>query len=310
MLPRSIQSGQSKQEDRRRGQRGLFDDLDDHPSANGHGNGNGKSNGALDNLPDVAELPDAELLAGEKKSLGFYMSSHPLARYADMLQAFRTHQVADLETLPEKADVMLGGMITSIQLRSVKSRSAHTRMAKFSFEDLSGSVPAMLWPEEYAKHEALVTDDAICFVKGTLDRRREPAELVVNRVIPVENAPAELTRAVVVTLRKGTHDDEQLERLLRQVRARPGNLDLYLEITGLTGIRRAVYKAGFGYRIRHDDRLMTDLEVAVGAGNVRLVGPGGSTGRTAAAAPPPRPAVLVDDDLDDLPPLPDDDDDD
>ena len=150
VLSRAIQAGQSKKEDRKRGQRGLFDSIDDAPGSDTGGNGHALA----EQLPDVPELPDAELLAGEKKALGFYMSSHPLARHAETIQAFRTHQVADLAELPDKAEVILGGMIGVLQLRNVKSRSAYTRMAKFSFEDLSGSIPSMLWPDEYAKQEA------------------------------------------------------------------------------------------------------------------------------------------------------------
>ena len=43
ILPRAIQAGQAKQDDRRRGQRGLFDDLEAAvgSASNGHGNGNG-----------------------------------------------------------------------------------------------------------------------------------------------------------------------------------------------------------------------------------------------------------------------------
>ena len=76
VLPRAIQAGQSKQDDRRRGQRGLFDELDtrDLPASRNGGNGHAAPVSAL---PDVAEMSDADLLAGEKKALGFYLSSHP-----------------------------------------------------------------------------------------------------------------------------------------------------------------------------------------------------------------------------------------
>lgn len=283
ILPRAIQSGQAKQEDRKRGQRGLFDDLEESTTnSNRHApaNGDSRASSLLANLPDLEELNDNEMLAGEKKALGFYMTSHPLARHADTLQAFRTHQVDELESVPEKSEVTLGGMITGIQLRNVsKSRSGLTRMAKFTFEDLSGSLPAMTWPEDFAKNEADLKEDMIGFVKGTLDRRRDPAELVVSRVIPIDRATSELSRGVVVTLRKGILDAEALQRLQRQIRIRPGNLDLYIEILGITGIRRAIYKAGMSHRIRHDDRLIYDLETAVGLGNVRLLGAGGTTSR-------------------------------
>ena len=215
----------------------------------------------------MPELSDAEKLALEKKALGFYMSSHPLARHAGEIQALATHRVADLAGVPEKTEVILGGMITGVQVRNVqKSRSGLTRMAKLTFEDLSGSTPAMLWPEEFAKMEALVKNDQIVFVKGTLDRRRDPPELIVSRIIPLEQGRAELTRGVVVRLHKGVHQAEHLERLLRAIRVRPGNLELYLEIMGLEQVRRAIYKAGASLRVRYDDRLVPDLENAVGAG--------------------------------------------
>jgi DNA polymerase-3 subunit alpha len=292
VLPRAAQAGQAIQEDRKRGQRSLFDAFSE-PNGHVNGNGNGKGNGlasALAGLPDIPELPDVERLAEEKKVLGFYMSSHPLTRHASLLQALATHRTVDLADLAEKAEVILGGMITGVQVRNVqKSRSGLTRMAKFTFEDLSGTVPAMLWPEEYAKLEDLVKNDLIGFVKGTLDRRRDPAELIVSRIIPLERAPAELSRGVVVTLRKGVTEDDQVERLHRQVRNRPGNLDVYLEILGLAGVRRAVYKAGASCKIRHDDKLLPDLEAAVGPGNVRLLGQRGATARVEPTPPAPRP---------------------
>ena len=81
-------------------------------------------------------------------------------------------------------------MITNVQVRNVqKSRSGLTRMAKLTFEDLTGSTPAMLWPEEFAKLGDLVKNDLIGFVKGTLDRRREPAELIISKIMPDRERP-------------------------------------------------------------------------------------------------------------------------
>jgi DNA polymerase-3 subunit alpha len=327
ILPKALQAGQAKQEDRRRGQLGLFDLLEGAASAAAlaHGNGNGNGIGpaaSRNNLPDLPELSDTEKLANEKKALGFYMSSHPLARQADLLEALATHRVADLTGLPvnSKTEVVLGGMIANVIVRNVqKSRSGHTRMAKFSFEDRSGSTPAMLWPEEFARMAELVKNDQIVFVKGTLNRRRDPPEFSVSRVMSLEQGRAELARGVVVRLHKGLHQSEHLERLLRAVRIRPGTLDLYLEIWGLEHIRRAVYKAGASLRVRYDERLIPDLENAVGAGLVRLLGHRGATTRvetvtpTSASLPihsqaPPfssggsdlEPDDLAHDDLDDL----------
>jgi DNA polymerase-3 subunit alpha len=288
ILPRAIQGGQAKQDDRRRGQRGLFDDLEEALGTGSQVNGNGQGQG-LDpdggHLPDVPELADADLLGGEKKALGFYMSSHPLTRHAALLQTLATHRASELAGLPDKTEVILGGMIANVQIRNVqKSRSGLTRMAKLTFEDLTGSTPAMLWPEEYAKLGDLVKNDLIGFVKGTLDRRREPAELIVSKIMPIETAAAELARGVVVRLHKGVHQEADLERLLRFVRVRPGHLDLYLEILGIEHVRRAIYKAGASLRIRFNEQLTAEMEDVVGIGNVRLLGQRGATTRIESAA--------------------------
>jgi DNA polymerase-3 subunit alpha len=287
-----MQAGQAKQEDRRRGQRGLFDDYEAESHSSLNGKGNGAASGS--NLPDIPELPDVERLAGEKKALGFYMSSHPLARHAQLLQALATHQVEDLAGLPDKAEVILGGMLRNIQIRNVqKSRSGLTRMAKLTVEDLTGSTPAMLWPEEFDKSADLVKNDDIVFVKGTLSRQREPAELIISRIIPLANGPAELTKGVVIRLSKGLHQPEHLEKLLRAIRIRPGGLELYLEIVGLENVRRAIFRAGSSLRIRHDEKLIADLEIAVGEGNVRLLGQRGTTTRVAPLAARPSPSKTL-----------------
>src|SRR3954471_15671750 len=71
ILPRAIQAGQAKQDDRKRGQRGLFDDLEasSMAGANGHGQSNGNGNGnGNGHAVGLANLPDLELLGGEKKA--------------------------------------------------------------------------------------------------------------------------------------------------------------------------------------------------------------------------------------------------
>jgi DNA polymerase-3 subunit alpha len=272
VLPKVAKEGQNTRQDRSRGQ-GQF--LFDAPSTS-------TATAAAPRivLPDIPEVPDAQRLADEKKALGFYMTSHPLTRHAPILQALATHQVEDLGSVPDKAEVVLGGMIVGLQVRNVsKSRSGLTRMGKLSFEDLSGSVPAMLWPEEFAKHEGILKDDLIGFVRGTIDRRRDPAELVISKVIPLDRGPAELSKGVVLRLHKGSTHTGDLDRLLRTVRSYPGNLDLYFEITGLAKVRRAIYKAGAALRIRHDEELLAALETTVGPDNVRLIGHRGTAGR-------------------------------
>ena len=285
ILPRAVQGGQALQKVRQGNQSHMFDMFDTSHAATAVAD----APVATIALPDIPEMPDAIRLAEEKKALGFYMSSHPLTRHAELLQALATHQVADLANVAEKGEVILGGMVVGLQVKNVqKSRDGLTRMAKMTFEDLTGSTPAMMWPSEFAKVESILKEDFIGFVKGKLNRQRDPAELMIDRVIPIERGAAELSRGVIIRLHKGSTQPTDLDRLLRTVRAYPGNLDLYLEVLGLAKVRRAIYKAGSALKIRHDDRLLADLETAFGVDNVRLIGHRGTAGRD-----DPRPAAVA-----------------
>ena len=185
-------------------------------------------------------------------------------------------------------------LIVGIQIKNVqKSRDGGTRMGKMTFEDLTGAIPAMLWPGDFAKYESILKEDFIGFVRGTLSRRNDPPELVITKVITLEKGATELSKGVIVRLHKLSTKPNDLDRLLRTVRAYPGNLDLYLEVLGLAKVRRAIYKAGANLKIRHDETMLADLESAFGIDNVRLVGHGGSAGRDETRRPAPvRPLAM------------------
>ena len=287
ILPRAVQGGQALQKVRQDSKQGHMFDMFETATATAVAE---PATFAIA-LPDIEEFPDVQRLADEKKALGFYMTSHPLTQHAERLQAFSTHQVADLGAVGEKSEVTLGGMVVGLQVKNVKqSRDGGTRMAKLQFEDLSGSTPAMMWPSEFGKVEAIFKDDFIGFVRGTINRQRDPAELMISKVIPIERAPAELSRGLLLTLHKGSTQPVDIDRLLRMIRNYPGNLDLYLEILGLDKVKRAIYKAGANLKFRHDDQMLREIEGAFGPDNVRLIGHRGAAPRE-TARPHLRPAA-------------------
>ena len=277
VLGRAIQGGQARQEDRRRGQASLFDAFE---SATATAVAEPE---VLTALPDVPEMPDAVRLAEEKKALGFYMSSHPLARVEGTIEAFRTHTIDQLADLPDKAEVVLGGILSGVKVRSYNSKRGPGRMAKLNVEDLTGSTPAMLWSEEFVKQQDLVRDDLIGFVRGQISRQREPAEIIISRIIPIERAGVELCRGLVLRLSKAAHGGPELDRLSRALGQYQGNLDVFFEVFGLPGAHRAIFRAGASWKVRHDDALISALEAALGPGHVRLLGQRGATA-------PPSPA--------------------
>ena len=227
-------------------------------------------------LPDIPELPDVERLAEEKKVLGFYMSSHPLTRHAAMLQAWRP---TAWPTWPRVAREDRGR-----PRRDDRRRPGQERPEEPLGPDPDGQAHVR-GPHRLGPGDALAR--GVRQVRAAGQERHDRASSRARstaaatrpswsspRSSPSTQGPAELSRG------RGRHAPQGGDRGRATSSAcsgrsaiRPGNLDVYLEILGLSGVRRAIYRVGSSLKIRYDDRLIADLEV----------------GRRRRQRPPPRP---------------------
>ena len=103
-------------------------------------------------LPDVPELPYAELLAMEKEVAGLYLSGHPLAPYAPLYKTLRAARIDRILTSLEEgsggyadgAQVQLLGMIGAVRTQTTKNGGV---MAYVQFEDLYGAMELLVFPQ-------------------------------------------------------------------------------------------------------------------------------------------------------------------
>ena len=214
--------------------------------------------------PTSPSCPDVERLAEEKKALGFYMTSHPLARHAAMLQALATHQVADLARPRRQGR---GHARRDDQLAPGQERPEEPRRRDPDGQaDLRG--PHRVDPGDalalrFRQVRGILKDDFIGFVQGTISTAERPARADHHQVIPMDRGAAELSRGLIGPAPQGQHPAGRPRppapdrpRLPRQPRPLPRSQQL-------AKVRRAIYKAGSNLKIRHDDRMLADLEIGV-----------------------------------------------
>ena len=96
VLDRAVEMGQQTQNDKRMGQLSMFGGP--APAATA-------TRPAADGLPDVEELPRADLLKLEKELLGFYITSHPLTEHQTAIDRFATHSTRQAMACAEGMDV-------------------------------------------------------------------------------------------------------------------------------------------------------------------------------------------------------------
>ncbi|MBN2561100.1 MAG: DNA polymerase III subunit alpha [Phycisphaerae bacterium] len=272
VLDKALQVGAETQHDRQCGQMNMFGTFEQDAAA------------PPPPIP-TDEWTEAEMLAHEKSVLGFYVTSHPLAKQADRLSKFATADCADLAELSDATEVVLGGMITRVRNIVTKTgRNAGSKMAALTFEDLTGSIEAVVFSEEYERHRALIRPDKLVFLRGRVDRRREEPSLRVSDVIAIDDGPALLADAVIIRLKSVGLDIRELERLRDVCRAHPGERPIFMRIQS-PGNMTTVIRCGADLAVRPDTRFVSEVRALLGDGSMDVVPRRRRTRPSAPAAP-------------------------
>lgn len=256
----AVELGNAVAEDRRSGQLsffGAFGQVDEGPRA--------------PRFPQVEPLSEAQLLQAEKESLGFYVTSHPLVKYGRELESLGSATCAGLADLAERTPVTMGCMVSSVRPRVTKSgRSAGKKMAILTVEDLTGSGECVVFSEAYERLGGLLRPEAVLFLVGTVDRRREKPQIIVNQAIPIDQAIEQLAAGITIRL-DGTVAADRIEKLGEILRRHPGQCPIQMEVAPASrGDLRVVVRASEQWLVGPSRELYQELCGLLGEENVAL----------------------------------------
>ncbi len=149
-------------------------------------------------FPDVGEYDSSVLLSMEKDVLGIYISGHPLMEDEGAMKKnatavssqFAVDEETGLSQLTDGSTAVIGGMLTA---KTVKGTKNNQMMAFVTMEDLVGTVEVILFPKQYEKYRALLTEDRKLFIRGRVSMGEEQTgKLICERIVPFEETPKEL----------------------------------------------------------------------------------------------------------------------
>jgi DNA polymerase-3 subunit alpha len=249
---KAMEAAASTQRDRAHGQGSLLDVL--APA--------GKAARQAPELPDLPEWERAQLLAGEKETLGFYITGHPLAEYRGLLLKHATQSTEELSSLPDKTTVRLGAIVTGVKEISTKNGD---RMAFVVLEDLAGSIEAVVFPDLYRSSMLHLSKDSAVLVKGQLDVGEETTKLLLSDVQPLALPSNGGVPLVEVTVSGEALTPEGLQRLREIFEAHPGPSPLRLHLALPEG-KRVTIAPRSSLTVAAGDALRQALETEFGAG--------------------------------------------
>ena len=263
VLERAMQSGASALSDRKSGQMNLFAEGSDT-----------EEESTVVDLPDIPEWEERQLLAAEKEVLGYYLTSHPLAQHREVLSRYCSHSTRQVGQTGDRDRVTMGGMISSVKhshVKRVRDVNSPTKYVMFDLEDVDGAIRCIQWPTEFAEQGELIQPDAIVVVQGSIDRRggSDEANLVVDRVIPLEEIDQCLTTGIKIRLRESLHQPSDLKAIYEILRGYPGKsvLQLQLNLSDGVEVNMAVNKL----KVDINQQLCQRLEERLGEGALEMV---------------------------------------
>jgi len=251
----ALEYGQKQRADREAGQVSLFGgSTADEPA------------GAAEQLPDVPEWDEKARLSGEKATLGFYVSGHPLESHQELLREYATHTTAALREVDSGTEVAIGGVVNDLRRR--KSRKGDW-WASFQLEDLDGQVEVLTFPKCYAAHETDLEAERAAMVTGRVEVDEDRVRLIAETICPLEQLHERQVDAVHVRLDAIDLDERLVERMMQTVEAHRGNARLYFEVAR-PGAYRLVAVAESALRVTASKGFTRELESVVGRNRVHF----------------------------------------
>src|SRR6266571_1543383 len=149
-------------------------------------------------LPPANSWTPTEMLAAEKKALGFYITGHPLDNYVSAISNLSAVSTLDLSSLETGSAVRIGGLVSDLQFRTTKKGS---RFAILRLEDQGGSVKCVLWPESFSRNETRLKDNSAVLITGKVEIAEDgPPTVFADDVLALDEAVQRKAQELVIRL--------------------------------------------------------------------------------------------------------------
>ncbi|MBV8146930.1 MAG: DNA polymerase III subunit alpha [Gammaproteobacteria bacterium] len=231
----------------------------------------------LPRVPRPAPLPEwseAVRLAGERETLGLYLTGHPLARFESALPRFVSHRIGDLVSDRPLAGLepgrFGGGKPVTVAglIDEVKKRGPRVIL---TLDDRTGRIEAMLFEETWHKHRDLIAKDALVLVEGLLrfDEFSDAWRLAARRVTELDKLREQEARRLVIRCSEAELGrlGERLESILTSWR--PGPCPITVEYSGSSAA--GALNLSEQWMVRASRELLEQLEGLLGRDAVQVL---------------------------------------
>ena len=230
-LETAIAYGQRYQMDQLMGQNSLFESVDTPGSA-----------APEPPLPVTQPWPLSYKLKQERELLGFYISGHPLDRYAPVVRALATAQLGNPDDVTPGQEYRFCGIITEVRERLTRQGKP---MAFVTLEDYTGSGEIVLFAEQLERHRAQLRVDEIIMVQGVVDIRGGEIKIRAREILPLWMAQNRYIQSIILKIQRSRVTRDQLQELLKLCDRNRGSCKLHFEVADASSPPLRLYSRKF-----------------------------------------------------------------
>jgi DNA polymerase-3 subunit alpha len=270
-VDKAMERAQRAQKDAAQGQSGLFGLFDEGPKA-------GRD---ADDLPKTADWEESERLANEKEVLGFFVSGHPLDKYAEKLRNL-AGVISTAEALerkpPEKRwgsqtdpadEILVAGIIQGLRVQ--KTKRDQKLYAQAVLEDATGKIELVCFPRDYERLSGQLKIEAPVLVRGVLQGDEDSApKIAVSSIQSLEDVQIKLPSGIRIRINLDRASEEVFGALKSAAEAAPGpgKVMMHLQLKN----QYEVILEPEGMSVAADKGWVERVEELVGRGSVQAVG--------------------------------------
>ncbi|MFV0389869.1 MAG: DNA polymerase III subunit alpha [Pyrinomonadaceae bacterium] len=177
---------------------------------------------------DVVPWGMAELSAQEKAAVGFYLSSHPLDAFRNVIDGLGLKPISNLLEIAEGERIEIAGMVSRYQAKFSKRGN---RFCIFRLEDKSGGVKCLGWSEAYNSFADLLSDDALVIIEGKIESNEgQEVTIIIESVKDLRELSFSQFSHATVEIPELHCNDKSFEEIFGMLNKAEGGCDVYLRI--------------------------------------------------------------------------------
>ncbi|MGH8534154.1 MAG: OB-fold nucleic acid binding domain-containing protein, partial [Gammaproteobacteria bacterium] len=213
--------------------------------------------------PKALRWSDDQRLAGERETLGLYLSGHPIDRYEDELNGLVSCRLRDLRPGARR----IGGLILALR----HTDRGRGRIAIATLDDHTARIEVVVYPETLKRYAAVLVKDRVVIAEGAcrVDEVTDGHTLVAEKLLDLPQARAAYAKGLVVNIDAARFANGAIPVLQRLLEThRNGRCPVFIEYRGVEASGRL--RLGDAWRVDLSDALLEKLRALFEGGQVTI----------------------------------------